>query len=118
MIFYERKIIVRVAGQKLDAFVKRLLPTDPLDMDMYMYIYIKKRENLQRLIFFSFRPIDLFFNVASRVRFETLITLKSIQLSAETWKARNLLLLENEIENATEDETRPNPSVIPIVNRR
>lgn len=41
MIFYERKIIVRVAGQKLDAFVKRLLPTDPLDMDMYMYIYKK-----------------------------------------------------------------------------
>lgn len=117
MIFYERKIIVRVAGQKLDAFVKRLLPTDPLDMDMYMYIYIKKRENLQRLIFFSFRPIDLFFNVASRVRFETLITLKSIQLSALESEKSPPPARENETENATEDETRPNPSVIPIVNR-
>lgn len=112
MIFYERKIIVRVAGQKLDAFVKPLLPTDSwIWICIYVYIYIQtgKNEKISNrwLIFFSFRPIDLFFNIcrcialASRVRFETLIVEKyptfRRDLESETrggrGKGRNLFLL-------------------------
>lgn len=83
----KEKSLYRVAGQKLDAFVKPLLPTDPwIWICIYVYIYIQtgKNEKISNrwLIFFSFRPIDLFFNIcrcialASRVRFETLIVEK------------------------------------------